>query len=806
MLRYGTGLLILTGLLAATCVCGAESDRRVPIPDDVFYYLPASTVFGPEAAWVNPAGLAKYDVAGFQLMADYADGHMAKSWGGVAYGDRLVTGLRHIDNPGGEFDEWLTSVGFSLGQTISLGTSYRYFRNGPGIYNNRHFWTAGVIGRAGGPWSVAAVWSNLNRGKINGQRTAVEHRYSLGYRPIGDRLTLAADMFMCSKNSVHDADFVYHAEFVPMPGLYLTGSVDSDRHFEIGVRANLRECFAGLRGRFDRDGSSGRTTVFAGATNKRQPSVIPYPKRSLVLSVSGRPAENPPQPFFGARQAPFVDLIIGIYRAADDPDIAEMILDLKAMSLGFGQAQELREALAHFQSKDKRIVCHMSTPNNLAYYVASVADTILIPPVSQLQLVGLRAELTFWAGTLEKLGVKVDLLRIGDYKTAAESLTRRAATEENREQINRLLDDQFDQFVTGIADGRGLSADSVRRIIDSGPYTSEEALRAGLVDGLSYRDRVRDDFGLRLPEVSFRRYQADTLVCDRWTYPPTLAVVVAEGDITPDDGSGSTLGHLDNVTPSPMARAFVQVGASPHISGVVFRISSPGGFALAGEQIYRSALLTAKKKPLVVSMGNVAASGGYYVAMPASRIFVDPATITGSIGIYGGKADFSGLYEKLDVGKELYTRGKFAGMLTNIRPFTTDEREKYGSSLRAFYDHFVNLVASNRSLSADSVDRLGQGRVWTGRSAKDNGLADELGGVRQALEYLADSLGLRDYRVEVYPKRHPWLLIPRIPLLDQVYCLLAGKSRATEDVLPAVLACAEDGALLARLPFDIDIK
>jgi protease-4 len=807
ILRSAAGLLILAGLITATCVCGAESDRRVPIPDDVYYYQPASTVFGSEAAWVNPAGLAKYDVAGFQFMADYADGQVAKSWGGVAYGDRVVTGLRHIDRPdGGDFDEWLVSAGAGLGQTISLGTSYRYFRNGPGIYNNRHFWTVGVIARADGPWSMAAVWSNLNRGKVDGQRTAVEHRYSIGYRPLGDRLTLAADMFLSSKNSLRDAAFRYHAEIVAIQGLYLVGSIDSDRNFEIGVRANLREYFTGLRSGFDRHGNSRRTTAFLGIVNKRQPSILPYPQRSLVLGVSGRPAENPPQPVFGARQTPFIDLITGIYRAADDPDIAEMVLDLKAMSLGFGQAQELREALTNFQSKRKRIVCHMSSPNNISYYVASVADTILIPPVSQLPLVGLRAELTFWAGTLEKLGIKIELLRIGDYKTAAETYTLRAATEENREQINRLLDDQFEQFVTGIAEGRGLSADSVRRIVDNGPYTSAEALRAGLVDGLSYRDRVRADFCARLPEISFRRYQNDTLICDRWISPPVLAVVVAEGDIGADGGDDDPFGRAGGVTPSPMAHAFAKAGSSPNVSGIVFRISSPGGFALAGEQIYRSVLLAAEKKPLVVSMGNVAASGGYYVAMSARKIFVDPATITGSIGIYGGKADFSGLYEKLDVGKELYTRGRFAGMLTNIRPFTSEEREKYASSLKAFYDHFVSLVAANRALPADSIDRLGQGRVWTGRSAKGNGLADELGGVRQALEYLADSLGLREYRVEVYPKRRPWFLMPRVPLIDQVFGLLAGKSKATDDLLPAVLAGAEDGALLARLPFDIDVQ
>lgn len=803
-MRQLTLASLISGLLLISSVLAGETDRRIPIPGDVFYYEPAATVSGSESSWINPAGLGTYKVAGFQLMADYAHGDYGKSWGACLYHDRLTTAYRYIYNPTGtNFEEFLWASGFSIGTGTSVGLSYSFFNKGPDLYNNRHFWSVGVIERNKGPFALAAVFSNLNRGKIKGERSAVEQRYSIGYRPIGNELTLAADMFLSSRNNIGDADFVYHVEYTPTPGLYLNGYLDSDRNFQIGFRTNLLKYFAGAKSTFDRRGHHFQTTAYVGATNQRQTSIIPEPKKRIAMDVSGGSSENPPQPVFGNKQTPFITVLSGIYRAAEDPAIREMIINLRNLRLGFGQAQELRQALDYFKAARKRIICHISSPNNIAYFVGSVADTILIPPVSQLRLVGLRAELTFWAGTLEKLGVKIELLRVGEYKTAPEAYTRTAATEQNREQTNRLLDDLYEQFVETIARGRGLAPDSVRRLIDAGPYTSQEALEAGLVDGLSYRDNVRADYAGSMPEISFRSYQADTLLNNSWTPSPVLAVVVAEGEIS--SGSDSPLERSTRVRPGPMARALSRASHDSNVRGIVLRINSPGGFALAGEQIYHEVSKAAKRKPLVVSMGNQAASGGYYMAMPAQRLIADPASITGSIGIFGGKADFSGLYEKIGVGKELYTRGKFAGMLTNVRPFTDEERAHYSSHLEAFYNHFVKLVAENRSMSVDTIDNLSRGRVWTGREAQANGLVDDLGGLRQALQYLADELNLKDYRVELYPRRRPLFLWPGSSLVQSVASLFMGE-KSVEEALPPALPASGDESILARMPFDIDIE
>jgi len=806
MRPWHTRTVILTLVLLSGASYASDDGRRIPIPADVFYYRPAASVFGSEAAWSNPAGLGRPGVIGYQLMADYYAGDYLKSWGGTVFRSGVATAFRHIDNPDGtDYDELVTALGFKVGPTLSLGGSYRMFRDGPGIYNNRHFWNLGLRSQGRGPFALAAVFSNLNRGRVDGRRSAIEQRYSLGYRPFGRVLTVCADMFLSTRNNLGDADFIYHAEYTPTRGLYLNGSINSDGAFQIGLRANLLKYFVGSQSSFDKKGHDGRTTVFVGATNMRQPSLVPEPWRQLDLPLSGSLSENPPRPVFGRKSVPFLELITNLYRAAEDPSIGIMKLDLDRLALGFGQAQELREALVYFKSRGKGIICHLSEPNNIGYFVASVADTILIPPVCQVRLVGLRAELTFWAGTLEKLGARIELLQVGDYKSAAETYTRRASSEENRAQLSRLMDDLYGQFVAAIADGRGLTPDSVRRIIDHGPFTSEEAYRYGLVDGLSYRDQVAKQYFNGIPSVSFQRYRSDTLIDDSWEPKPVIAVVVAEGEIRSDAGEGDWLRRSGGVRPGPMSQAFDQVRRDRTIRGVVLRINSPGGWALAGEDIHRAVARAAEVKPVTVSMSNVAASGGYYIATPARKVFVDPATVTGSIGIYGGKADLSGLYDKIDLGKELYTRGRYAGMLTWTRPFTDDERAKYQSHLEAFYDHFVNLVAVSRGLPADSVDALGRGRTWTGREAVACGLADHTGGIKQALDAVAAEIGLEDYRVEIYPKKRPWFIFPGRTLWRRFVSMLAGGHDSPEVELPS-LPLSDESSILARMPFDLSIE
>jgi len=779
--------------------------QRMEIPSSVFYYQPAASVFGSEAAWVNPAGLARYSAASLQLIAGLHDDTQARSWGLVTTRDRLAMAYRNVYMPDGDdLKEYLFALGTTLGDGTHVGGSYRYFKEGPPELHKGHTWNVGILGgRDKLRW--AAVFENLNRSKNSeGNRTETEMRYSIGYRPIGHRFTFSVDMFLSTGTRLPNADYVYHAELASNNGLYLRGQIDSDKNFQIGLRANLLEYFVGSQTHYSSGGDHLNSDVYAGSTSKRQRSIIGPRGRRLALGLSGRMPENPPRPFFGHKPTPFAVLITNIYRAAEDPSIDEMLISLRGLSLGFAQAQELWAALIEFKRGGKLITCHLSRAGNIAYYVASAADRILMTPVDRLRLVGMKAELTFYAGSLDKIGIKADVMQVGDHKSAAEKFTRSEASDANRVQVNRLLDDLFDQLVSTIAAGRSLSADSVRSLIDQGPFDSEQALEYGLVDALSYHDDLHHGILSPMPQVSFKRYLSDTLLNDGWPPLPVMAVVVADGEIT-SSGSPNPFQRRRGVTPSLMNLGFAQALQHPKVAGVVLRINSPGGFALAGEEIHHIAEKAARKKPLVVSMANVAASGGYYIAMNSRRIYAGPGSITGSIGIFGGKPDFSGLYDKIDLGTEMYTRGRYAGMLSTMRGFTDDERLKYFSQMQAFYDHFLKLVADNRTLEVDSIDALAQGRVWTGREAAKYGLVDEMGGLKQALDYTASQLRVSDYRVALFPERRSWFALPGRSLFGMVAGLFSGNVDVVDKALENVPPLTEEG-IYARMPYDLIIE
>lgn len=736
-------------------------------------------------------------------MADYFDGHYLKSWGTAASAQGFGTAYRKIDNPGGDdLQEYLWAAGFGMGEKVSFGGSFRHFSAGPPEFHKRHLWNLGTVVRIDPTLTFGATFNNLNKGKLNGVRTQIEQQYSLAYRPMHDLVTLSANMLLGNKQNMSEASFIYHAEVRPIDGLYISGYIDSDRNYQIGARVNLRRTFVGIFGRFNRSGDDRGTTTVLGTTSARQASVIPYEKQNLTVSIGGPVRENPPQPIFGHKDISFTTLLLSLYRAANDQSIESVVLNLHDLQVGFAQAQELRSAVMLLRSRGKQVTAYLSYPNNISYYLASAADSIVMPPVSQLNLVGLRAELTFYAGTLEKIGVKADMIRIGDHKTAVEPWTNRESSEANREQINRLLDDLYGQLASGIAQGRSLSPDSVKNLIDNGPLNCEEALRAGLIDKLAYAQDYFDTLSRHTNLTSLRRYIDDTLYTDSWEPKPVIAVVVADGDI--GDLPGTLPFQEDNsVSAGSMGSAFRDALKNRQVKGILFRVNSPGGFALVGEDIWNTAQHAAQKKPTVVSLGNVAASGGYYIAMASPTVIANPGTITGSIGIFGGKLDMSGLNGKLDLGKELYQRGKFSAMLSTSRPFTDDEREKYFQGLHDFYQHFISLVARNRDLAVDSIDALGQGQVWTGNEAKANGLVDGLGGLKEALDNLIDKSNVQDYGVELYPRVRPWFRLPGQSFLTSISDKLFGKE---ERKAATTLLSMHNGAMFTRMPYDITIE
>ena len=356
-----------------------------------------------------------------------------------------------------------------------------------------------------------------------------------------------------------------------------------------------------------------------------------------------------------------------------------------------------------------------------------------------LDLKGMRAELTFYRRTLDKMGVEMEIEHAGKYKDAADAYVRTGPTPETREVIGSILDQIFGHLIDSVAASRKLAPDRVRAMIDEGPFLDQAALSGKLIDGLLYEDQVRDELkkqlkGQSLERLSYRDYLKSSAFGGSAGDNNKIALVVGEGAISRIGGDADPLSGEEGIRSGPFMRLLRQVREDASIKGVVLRINSPGGDAIASDEILHEVKLLAAKKPLVVSMSDVAASGGYYIAMTGDPVLAYPDTITGSIGVIYGKVNLKGLYEKLGVDTEIVKRGKNADFDTSIRPMTEPARKKLREGIMSTYQAFLERVAEGRKRKVPDIEPLAQGRVWMGAQAKGNGLVDQLGGLDQAIE------------------------------------------------------------------------
>jgi protease IV len=434
----------------------------------------------------------------------------------------------------------------------------------------------------------------------------------------------------------------------------------------------------------------------------------------------------------------------------------------------WGKVQEVRDAVSDFRRSGKPIVAYLEYGGEQEFYLATACDKVFLMPTATLDLTGMASYELFLRGTLDKIGAYPDALHIGQYKTASNTLTEHTYTPAHREMAESLNNDMFEQLVRGIADGRKKSEAEVKSLIDHGPYLPEDALRAGLIDDLAYEDEIDDKVKLAPGKVhylemnDYRGVSAGSLGLNRG---PRIAVIyaagiIASGKSTYDSPSGSVVGSDTLVDYLRKARADSSVKA------IVLRVDSPGGSAIASDVIWREVVLTKNQKPLIASMSDVAASGGYYISMPAHAIVAEPSTLTGSIGVVLTKFVIDGTLKKLGMNMEGVSQGKFAGMYSPVRPFSPEERARMAENMQATYDAFVEKAAQGRNTTPERIDAIGQGRVWTGRQAKEIGLVDELGGLDRAVALAKQRAKIaQDTEVElvIYPPKKSFYDIVRDP-------------------------------------------
>ena len=451
-----------------------------------------------------------------------------------------------------------------------------------------------------------------------------------------------------------------------------------------------------------------------------------------------------------------IELIESIKHASDDDKIKGIYLESGVPLGGFASIEAIRNALEEFKTSGKFIASYAEIYTEGGYYLASTADDIFLNPRGYFELNGLSANVTFLKGMLDKLEIEPEIFRVGDFKSAVEPFLRKDMSDENREQLESLLNSIYDNYLDKVAQSRSMPVEKLAAISDSMTVqTPEHALKAELVTGLKYFDEVLDDLKskLELEEdkkinfIGFEKYHKS--ISKKNTSKNRVAVIVASGEITGGKGDNSSIGS------TAFAKEIRKARKDDKVKAVVIRVNSPGGSALASDVIWREVMLTKEVKPVIASMSDYAASGGYYIAMACDTIIAEPSTITGSIGIFLTMFNMENFLEnKLGITTDVVKTGAYSDIYTFTRSLSEGERKIIQNNVNEGYEDFVTKAANNRDMTVAELKKVASGRVWSGQQAVENGLVDMLGGLDEAIEVAVNAAGIEeDYRVRYYPRQ-----------------------------------------------------
>lgn len=499
----------------------------------------------------------------------------------------------------------------------------------------------------------------------------------------------------------------------------------------------------------------------AAADAKAEPTV----EKWAHIEIKGSYPEGPQAPgLFGELSEGLTSALERFAKAAADDEIKGVVLRLNNPSLGWGKINEFQRAIADLRKSGKPVVAVVDMASTPDYLLACSCDRIIMPESGLLMVLGLRAEVSFYKNMFDKLDIKADFLHVGEYKSAAEPYTRTDMSPEFREQYTELLDDYFDIIVNSIDATRKLGRKKVEAAIDSGPHTANAAKKLGLIDNVAYGDEVS---GLirRDPKskvVLVKKYGKKKLDTDfsglagmmkmmnllmgveprtRDSGKPKVAIIHASGMIMSGKSTESPFTGAKIMGSDTIVAAVNKAAADDSVKAIVLRVDSPGGSALASDLMWRA--LEKADKPFVVSMGNVAASGGYYISMGADTIFAEPGTLTGSIGVVGGKFATDGLFNKIGITTTVISRGKNSGVLSIGQPFSDTERAAMTKMLLEVYGQFTHKAATGRKMEYKKLEAMARGRIYSGTRAKQLGLVDEIGTLDDAVAHAKKLAGLK---------------------------------------------------------------
>jgi protease-4 len=834
--------VVLATLTAAATVAHAEDRRYVEEPTGGLA-LPATPLAGEHdarAVSANPGGLALLRGTDLTLALDLEDSDAATSAGpgfgayvGSSGGGSILPrfgwglGFEWLRPPRadlapdpGEPFRFTLGMAFAMGRNAGLGVSWHHFSD-EGPLGGLETFDLGVSTRWGSRLAVGAVVRDLDTGSISG--TPVQRRYELEAvtRPLAtDVLEVALGGRIGETRG--DIDGWARLGWVAARGLRVVAAVESREDYAIDTTpTGLHESHghelratAGFELSFGstgvdafgtglRDFGGGRHalggTLYVHARDLGPASIIGHSDHIERVELSGT---------IGARQ--LTSLVVRLRAIARDSSVKGLVVVFDGAEAGWATLQELRDELLAVRKAGKKVFAYFVSGTGRDYFIASAADKIYVDPAGALRLVGMAGTTLYFRGTFDELGVLPQFEKIAEYKSAPEQFTNTGPTETAAKMHNELFDSLYDQWLTQVAAGRHVSVDEMKKLVDEGPYTAGDlAKNTKLVDAVATPEKISQLVTAELGHA-YAVSVNDRARPDRWERPG-VAIIYIDGDITDGKSRSIPLVGQDLAGGETLVAAITAARNNPDVGAIILRIDSPGGSALASELISREVFATKGVKPILCSMSDLAASGGYFAAAGCDVIFAEPMTITGSIGIFYGKFDVSGLAKKLGVTTDTYTRGKHSDVESYFRAYTDEERASLLDKLRYMYGRFVGAVSDGRKLTKEQVDAVGRGHVWTGAQAQPIKLVDRFGGLGDALAEAKKRMGVSENtRVQLYE-------LPDVPtsLLGTIGSLLGVHEQVAQpslldlpilqDLLRAIPGSllASPGSAQARLPFTI---
>jgi protease-4 len=550
----------------------------------------------------------------------------------------------------------------------------------------------------------------------------------------------------------------------------------------------------------------GFLAAFAVGDNKATVTENSVLVLDLAGSVPERAAVDVPIPFLGQQAGPTIlDTWLLLRKAATDPRIKALVVAPRGLSVGWAKLEELRAQILEFKKSGKPVYASLRAAGTPEYYLATAADQVFMPPDDWLNVKGLRAELTFLKNTLDKVGVAIEFEGVGLYKDAPDTYTKTSPSPQTLEVTNLILDQYYGDLIRVIAEGRKQSPDKARAALDNGPFVGQGALDNGMIDGLLFEDQVYDRLSGQVKAGTLKKVRAGDYAkvpITGFEGPSRIAVIAGDGEIL-SAGAAENFNEA-GMTGSGMAKVLKQVADDNSIKGVILRVDSPGGDAIASAEILHAAENLSKKKPLLVSMSDYAASGGYMMSMTGDRVLAYNNTLTGSIGVFFGKLTLKGFYDKIGLNKYLLKRGRWASIDSEYTPLSPEERVRLQTELKLYYKGFVQRVADGRKKEYNVIEPLAQGRVWLGAQALKNGLVDEIGGLDRAVTLVKEKAKISatdKITLVPYPEKRTLLqvLMEREPsteldsAIDKVMGGMPWRSLA-------------NGGVLQTIPYSVKIK